>query len=430
MKFGTLSILITKISLILILYLYYSYVDISIQSSKIEAGCVLLLSLIFLFQTKSNLILCLVAFFIFYCNYSIVLGEYLIGGNLGIPVYEVKTTYIYGLTLRTLLLFVLVINLFYKKKDIKITNLEIKLKDNFVLFYGGTIILLYILIFGINRTELSTYSVSITPMYEYSILIFVLSYYYSGGIYIRKVVLSLLMFLFVLQDFYYGGRITSLQLILLFLVTIFVNKLSFKKILMFGLVGIILNSLVGAYRNSFELDRLNLLSVLSDLKDNMFVFDTPVYAYYASATHIAASEIIDSDTKLRSFFAFLGSVFLGDDSEIGNLTLFISNNYFLNIGGGVIPSHFYFWFGWIGVLAIAIIIVIIMNKFAKLEKDYHKLTFLIFIVTVPRWYLYSPLNLIKPILFLLIMFFVYKVFHIIIYRSVKKRIYMYDMKDN
>lgn len=404
-------LIVLKIFFVLCLLIYINNFEVTLFTNKIDAVSTLLFSFLLLYKSRNNLPVTLAAFFIFYCNYSIIMGEYLTDGRLGIPVYEVKTVAIYGITIRALLLFTAIITLLYNGKSVNLSKFKLIPKDNILIFYSLFFILIYILLFEVNRGNMNSYSVRISPIYEYSYLLFLFSYYSSGKSIIRRFLIVSLLTLFVLQDFYYGGRITALQIILLFTVTIFVQKLSFKFIIFSGFVGILLNSLIGVYRSNYSLNSINLLDIFINLKNSFFVFSTPVFAYYASATHVAASQIVSLNEKLRSLIAFINSIFVGSNNEISNLTIYVSNNYFLNIGGGVIPSHFYFWMGWTGVILISSFLVLLLNKIGGLTSDFQKLCFIIVITTVPRWYLYSPLSLFRPLILLTILYIVFITTH-------------------
>lgn len=400
-----------KILIVLLILIYVSVTQSTSSTITFDAILTLIFSAILLFKSRKNLPIFLVFLFIFYCNYSIVTAEYLIRGDLAAPIYEVKTIVNYGLTIRVMLLFSAIISLFYKESKMDILKFKLVPKDNIVIFISLFCTLLYVLFFEIDRGRLTEYSVRISPFYEYSTLLFIFSYYYSGNSKLKHTILTILLIVFVLQDFYYGGRVTSLQLIFLFLVTFFVHKLSIKIIVSGAVIGIFVNSLVGMYRQNYSLESANLLDILIGLKESYFVFSTPVYAYYASVTHIAATHITDFKIEFHSLISFVISIFIGSNPSIsdGNVTAFVAENFFNNIGGGIIPTHFYFWLGWIGVVIISIILVMLLNSTVNLKYDYLKICLLIVIVTVPRWYLYSPLSLFRPLLLISVLFLIFKV---------------------
>jgi hypothetical protein len=418
-----------KAVIVLSLIAYMNFSEITIFSNKVCGILTLVFSLLFLYKSKNKLPIFLIAFFILYCNYSIVVGEYLIGGSLGVPMQEVKTVEYYGINIRILLLFMSIVSLFLTSKKVKIDAFKITPRDNIVAFYGSLFALLLILIFGIKRGVMTSYTVSITPVYEYSTLFFFFAYYFSGKSILRKNLIISLIVIFILQDFHYGGRVTSIQLILLLLLTINVNKLSVKLILIGGSIGIFINTLIGAYRASYSLDSSNVLGIFGIFIGRYFVFDTPIYAFYSSATHIAAAGLVDIQQRFNLFFDFFLSIFIGNKTDTSDVTRFVSVHYFYNVGGGLITSNFYFWFGWIGVICIAILLVLILNKLGTGKSDYWKMVTIIIIFSVPRWYLYTPLSLIRPLLLISVLFLVFKATHHVLFKLAGKRTVINQMKN-
>ena len=397
------------------------YFEPSIQSNIMFGLFVILFSLILGYKAKGNLFVFIIAFFIFYSNYSIFVGEYLVGGELGIPLYQLKTEYHYGIAIRVLLLFVSMAALFLKPRVVEKMNFSLTPKDNILIFYTLYLVLILIWVFGIDKTAtLNTYSVSITPIYEYATLIFLFAIYSSGFKRFRVGILILMLVFFVLQDFYYGGRITSLQLILLFLITVFLKKLSTTIIIFGGIIGILINSVIGVYRNKYSLDSIGVFEIIRGVFNNYFVFDTPVYAYYTTVAHLAATEFMDWSIRLKSFLAFFFAIFNGNN-ELGDVTRYVTDNHYFNYGGGLIPTHFYYWLGWLGVVFIACILIIILNKIGTAKKDLWKLIAISIVMTVPRWYLYTPLSLFRQVFFVVILYYAFILAHNSLIRIAGKR---------
>ncbi len=403
---------------LILLIIYYILFPSSEITSKLEAVSSILLSLILVFKSRNSIPLMVAMLFLSYCIYSIGVGEYLVGGPLGIPLTEVKNFHIYDLTLRIVLLFMTTLAAFFPK----VTEINPpKPKDNVVIFYILIIILVYIGIYGIDRTFSNQYTVNISPMYEYSILLFLFGYFSSGDKFFRKMILVLIMAIYIFQDYYYGGRITSLQIIILAISTIFYEALNKKTALLLTIGGVFVNSLIGAYRTSFSLYGFSIWHVLLSLKDRLLVFDTPVYAYYASATHVASTELINIPFRERiiSFFNFVVSIFGGGNNNSGNVTKYVSENYFINVGGGLFPTHFYFWFGWFGVIMAALVVCFIFRKICTKNSDLYSLTAVIVISTIPRWFLYNPLTLFRMIFFVCVLYIIFTYGNRFIYAAVK-----------
>lgn len=320
--------------------------------------------------------------------------------------------------MRILFLFLFILTLYFPK----IENFRpIKPKDNVVIFSVLVIALIFIGLFGIDRVHTSKYTVSISPIYEYSILLFLFAYYSSGNKPIRKLVILILMGMFIIQDFYYGGRITSMQIILVAISTIFYNRVTSKSALLITFVGIFVNSIVGVYRSNFTLEGFNLINFFITLRNRWFVFDTPVYAYYASATHVASVELINLsiNERLGSLINFILSIFTGSESNSGNVTRYVSENYFSNLGGGLLPTHFYFWLGYLGVIIAAVIILLILRMISIRDKELYKLVTVVFISTIPRWFLYNPLRMFRMIFFVCLLYPLFELGHKFLTLSIK-----------
>lgn len=406
MKIKISSVL--KTIIITILYILIFNVEINEYTNTVNAILTLIVSGILVYKTRLNPLLVIVSIFIFYSNYSIVIGEYIVGGDLSVYYTEVKNTYYYGMAIKMLLMFMSTVTIFYNGKKLDSKEYKLKTKDNIIIYFAIMIMLLYILVFEVDRGNMNHYSVRISTLYAYSPILLLFLYYFSGGNKTRINIFVLISALFIVQDIYYGGRITSLQIVILIAITLFIDKIQFGKMIKLTCIGIVANSLIAAYRRSYTLYGINIFEIISNLIEGYFVFDTPVGAYYASATHIAAAESIGWDIRIESFLSFLKSIALGSKDIISNVTIFVSDNYYLNGGGGVLPSHFYFWLGWSGVILISIIVVLLFNKIGECRSDISKLIILSIISRSPSWYLYTPTNFFRSAMFMtMIMYFVF-----------------------
>ncbi len=378
----------------------------------------LVMSGILLYKSRNNTLMTLIAFFILYSNYSIVVGEYLVGGELGVPFYEMKTPEYYGMAIKILFVFMFIVTLFYEDRQINATHCYLEPRNNLLIFIVLVILLLYILVFEVDRSPRLVYSVRISPMYEYSGLVFLLAFYYSKASFFSNTLLIGLASVFIVQDMIFGGRITSLQLMIFLATTIFVHKLSFRRILIGGFAGIFLNSVVGVYRSSYTLTR-SLKDIFVDLLSGYLVFDTPVYAYFASVTHIAASKVASSNVRYTSLWSFVKSIVFGSNEISANVTSLVARDYFWNLGGGLMPTHFFFWLGWIGVVIIACIVVCVLNRIGSHgSSDLLVLITMAITVYSPRWYLYSPLAFVRgPFVFVPLMYMLLGIGDMIIRKS-------------
>lgn len=384
--------LIFQLPLIALVIIYIFATEPSVNINKFNAVLLLIASLVFVIKARNNRLVMLIAFFILYVNYSFVVGEYLIGGQLAAPMMEVKNTYNYGILIKIFLLFMSIVALFYSDSNSQLA--KPKLKDNKYIFWGIVVALAVIFIFGINRGPSETYTTKITPIYEYSIILFLFLYYYSGIHCYRRYVYLGMIVLFIFQDAFLGGRVTSIQLLLLLATTTFAQQLNIKNITFGGVIIVLFAAYIGNYRVGED-----SLNIINKMFNSLFVFDTSVYSYYASATHVAAAGLAEVDVRIGSLIAFIEAIILGSNS-LSNVTTFVSLEYFRNLGGGIIPSHFYFWMGWPGVLIISLFLVYLFNNIGEKPTNMSYLLSIAIVITTPRWYLYSPISLFRGAIFL------------------------------
>jgi hypothetical protein len=271
-------------------------------------------------------------------------------------------------------------------------------------------------VFKINREASFSYEVKISPLYEYSYIIFLFAVKYANTK-LKEIFITTLAVLFIFQDTILGGRVTSLQIMLVFAITLFYKYITIKRILLFAFVGVLFLSVIGSYRANYSYNENIVANTFLYLKKNMFVLDTVTYAYGAGITQLYAADFISVEDRVISFYNYCINVILGSSynfSEILNKETITNipataSNYHINYGGSVFPIYFYFWFGWLGVIISGILTSKYIAFFSKQKSELGSLIFLAIIVTVPRWYLYSPLALFRgPLVLLPLLFFLLK----------------------
>jgi len=371
----------------------------TVWSNKLVAGCLVCMSILLVLKTRNNLPMFILSAFVLYINYSIAVGEFFTTVLTSCPLTEVTNPTNYGIAIRCILLFTTILFLFYKASPHPVSDQysEYWVRNDAV-FYALIIVLLYFFFTGVNDTGRISYAVAITPGYEYSRVFFLFAFYFSGKNKLNMSVLLLLAGMYILQDLYYGGRVTSLQLLIFLLLTYFRDYMTPLRVTVLGIIGLFLFAWVGAYRVSYSLS-IPLSSIITAIFGSLFVFDTATYSFYASATHVATANIIGYDSKIHSFVQFLISIFTGSSSnKLADVTSF-SSQYFTNVGGGIIATHFYFWGSWLLVILASLAIVWIINKTSASNSLYSKLIFLSVVISTPRWYLYGPLVFFRGAIF-------------------------------
>ena len=340
----------------------------------------LIVSILFMIKVKKNIGLFVIGLFITYVNYSIFIGEFLFFETLTTPFTSLKTIENYGLAIKSVFIFIW--TLFYIMKDIQ--PLHITYRYDILIFIVSVLLLIYILVFGIIRTRLELYQVAITPLYEYSKLVLIVGFVFSGNKKGLKIILSLLALLLMLQDVYYGGRITTIQIGLIVLLMMFQNHINYKHILFLFVFGIIGLEAINIYRYNYDVTQINL-SMLSQIIKKYLMFDTATFAFYSSISHIEVSSLLSLGERLSWFIEFMLSMVELNTRNI-DISIYISNNYYFNYGGGLITSWFYFWLGYPGIIFISLLTVFLIRYAIKSTSLLHTLFFFVIIVTVPRWY--------------------------------------------
>ncbi|KAF2960925.1 hypothetical protein [Fervidobacterium sp. 2310opik-2] len=394
-------ILKTLIVCIVLLLLLYDYNKIT---NNLAAITLVFISFLWVLETLNNLPMFLMASFIMYINYSISIGEFLTTVPTSCPLNEVENLVNYGIAIRVILVFITIVFIFYKPRPYLTFNRPFEIENDFV-FLSMIFISIYIF-FQTRDIDRTVYNVAITPAFEYSKIFFLSSSFMVGKKKWRKVLIIILSLLYILKDFYYGGRVTSLQIIFVLILTLFIEHLDYSKLLLLGFFGLILLSFIGAYRASYTFN-ISLFDVLKILFSSLFVFDTATYSFYASATHIAASQIANLDLKFESFFQFLGAVFTSSSFFSKSDVTTLSAQFYLNVGGGILPTHFYFWGSWSMVILFGLLFVFFLNRLRYNSSLLARLTFLTIVISSPRWYVYGPLNLLRGAIFLPVIVYIF-----------------------
>lgn len=359
------------------------------EKSEFLAFFLVLFSFNLLYKVRFDINLIFIAIPIFYANYSIAIGEFLIK-NLQVSFNSIRFVdySYYHDTLLGICIFTIVFTFFIKPINKK-RNFEFK--DNAFIFYILVILIGLINILFFDRTISESYIVRSNSLHGYSFLLVIFMAYYSGNKKIRRNIITIIISTIALQSLVYGGRQAVIPIAVIFLVTLYPHKLNYKNITLAAVGGVIVLTIIGQLRGTATLDFATILDLF---KSDYYVQDTSVYAFNSSVTHVYAKNIYTGLARIKSFFAFLVSIFFGqgtDFTNLGNVTL-ISDTIQNNLGGGIVSSHFYFWLGWFGVITSPVIIVSIINKLNKSSQELSKLMFIGIVSTTSTWYLYSPLQ--------------------------------------
>lgn len=374
-----------------------------------------LLSLGIFYFSLNNTFGLIIFYLISYFNYSILMRRYIIktSSNLYLQIDDIN---IHGIGVTIILVFLIIVLLFLKKNFYKTKRIYIKNKENKYIVLIISIILIIIFLFAFGRPDIDGGRGEPSALYEYSIIFFILGFYYSGEKKIYRYTLLIILVCFGLQNIIYGGRITAIQLIMIVYVMFIHGKISIKYFIPFALVLFVYLNGIGTFRGSMSLDKNSLEIILNNLKNNMLTLDTADSAYFTSLTFVIVKEKISFLERIELFKNFCLSIFFGGSVTNSNLAYY-TRNYIFHYFGGVLPFFFYFWLGWIGIFIPSVIVAKIINYSSKLsliENDfpsYLKLIMVYLLVTIPRWYLYSPTPLFRGLLLFTLVYLFFKLVH-------------------
>lgn len=302
-------------------------------------------------------------------------------------------------------LYFLVLNITIKIQPIN-ENCKVKFKHNDYIFYGLFIITLLIILFF--RRSGSHYDgtggdVKVSSLYEYSLILIMFLYVYTNNKKSKLILFYIICFLYVFFTVIVGGRIEVILLALLLLTLKYQYVISFKKIVILLLIGIWFMSVFENVRqNPTILLTHKAVNVLNPFIDNIgvsnFQSSNEGDVFWASERMLLLIEeneisFFDRIEAALNYFisSFLPNRFL---SPLANLA-----NYKINIyttgGGGLAISYFYVMFGFVGVIVLGIFIAHMLNKLSTNSTPIIKCYVILLITTLPRWFAYNPIFLIK-----------------------------------
>lgn len=399
-----------------ILFAVYVAFGLNIDVMPYSYIYLLMINVYMLLQSRQNFLLFIVFFIILFSNYSIVYSNYFIkfDDTMFTDVLSERTQLV---SLNVLVLFNLLIFLFVRWKDVRPhvkENIFINSenKDNMIVLLL-TIILIFVFFFGFQLPEEEGGRGTPSTLYEYSLIFFILYFYYSGSQ--KKIVYVglLIVLLYSLQNFIFGGRIYGLQFLLVAYIMFLMHRVPMYKVLIGISVFFVLFSIIGVVRGALLTMDADIKSIFMSLFENGFALDTAYSAYYTSESFVYLDERVEG-VHLSLFLDFLKSIFVGSGSAPDSVLPAFSSDYVNHYGGGLLPYYFYFYLGVWGVLLAAMLAAFYFNMILSMteESNYFKKCLVVWIVsTTFRWYLYSPLPLLRGVLLLAVTYYIFAYIH-------------------
>ncbi len=243
------------------------------------------------------------------------------------------------------------------------------------------------------------------PQYEYSVVFYILAFYYSRGMNASfRILVTVIALSFAFRDFYFGHRATGLQILMTSYFFIFSNFYTFKRFILVAVIGSPFMTIVAAYRSNFSIENLNFETFSALIGGQMLAFDTAYYAYVASLTFLSVREMLQMDQILIHLYNYAVSLVL--IGNYGESLYQISKNFYQHSNGGILPFYLYFYLGAAAIPISAILMTSYLNLMSRLDlrknRGFVILIFAYIFATSPRWVMYSPNPLIRGVMIFMI----------------------------
>lgn len=359
---------------------------------------VLFINALAMIKVRKNWMLFIIAGVIFYSNYSIVFANYLGEIESYFTTFSHEQVAVEGIAI--LLLFSMGLYLVLPKVPKKYVHCSLIKNNRYNLLFVIALcaVLVLIFIYGFGRPDMTGERGTPSPIYEYSIILFIIAIYYSGKNRLLHVLLTGIMALFALQNFIFGGRITGLQLIICWFLCFYINRLTVKKAVPIAIIGLLFLSIIGDMRASFVISLDTIKEVISRLMTKGGSLDTAYSSYFTSLTFILTKDTLSIWWRLNMFGRFLLSMVLGG-SAISNSNLpAYTRAYYLHYFGGILPYYAYFYLGIFGIVLLFLYMKILFRLMVSTNETSSGLAkcLAIYLTTSTfRWYLYGPSQLIR-----------------------------------
>ena len=393
---------------------------------------ILLINLHSCFKVRHQWYLLVIYGVIFYSNYSICMANYIAPIENYFTAWKHTAYSIEGLHI--LLFFSLLLNLIIPQHISKKPILPLIQQNRRapILSMGILGVLILVGIFEFNHPDLAGTRGMGTAIYEYSIIGFIIGLYYTGKIQWLQLLYALVGSFFVFQNFIFGGRIEGLQIILLFILAFFSNKLRVKYVFPLLVIGLILLTGIGQFRAEFKLNIDSFLEITNRLTHEYLVTDTAYAAYFASLTFLAVLPFTPWTMRLKFFQQFLMYIFVG--SRLSGFDPWgYTKGFFVHYGGGLLPFFAYFYLGVVGVILLALYLRFLLGYIAivsECSSGFLRCITLYLTVTVFRWYLYGPSQLTRGCLLVAICYFSTTVYYKLHNEQAGTNILLHNKKEN
>lgn len=240
-------------------------------------------------------------------------------------------------------------------------------------------------------------SKNVSSLYGYGIIPMVVALRYSYS-HSRKVIVVLLALCYILKTLLYGGRIDAIMLMIAFYTMYFYKVFNKRTAVIFVFCAFLFNKAWEVIRVS--INHINVKQSFVDTASNFSISSgNSADVYYASERiiYLMKSGILGVQERFLSFMYFMESSVVSYSSlpALANLSSFNMSRYGTG-GGGLAPVFIYTWLGLPGVIMVSSLLGMGISRFIKGKCGTFVYFYIIFVIaTIPRWYAYYPIQLIK-----------------------------------
>lgn len=375
---------------------------------------ILLISNIYLHHLyRSDPYLSFVFLILIWMNYSVVVLQLgLIAASYNGLYASLNNTAISVLGLRILFYFLLLLLIFTliirKRSHKKIKEIENSFNILFIVVTFATFFTI------ISADYIMNTGIFPKSVYEYSIIFLIFALVLSRRI--SHLAFSITIaagILAVLGNVLSGDRIVGLQFSIVLYLLYFRERLSKKVVIFIASVGIVFLSYTGSNREGFSItDIQGMIQSLYILSDRMVTLDTSFSAYFTGLRILEFMGQLDAVERIRFFLHFLGSLLLGSlyPYEQANLAVYTFNLGFVHSYGSFLPVLSFFYLGFFGVMLTTFGLIYFFCKNGPRHSLLLEIVIIYFCATLFRWYLYSPVMLIRGLFFIVIIYLISRPF--------------------
>lgn len=273
---------------------------------------------------------------------------------------------------------------------------------NSLIFYFIFFVSLAIVIFfrPVGNVYMGDEDTSSSSLYEYNLILFFILYLYADSK--RKRILFIMLgILFTYFTVTSGGRVAIIMFSLLLMVVHYQKRINYKFYFI-SLIFVIwaLNIFEKVRSNPTVLLEENIFELVNPFNENKSGYQHSNFGdvVWASERLLILSEEgkLPLSERLYSFLYFCLSPFFSTSSlpELANLTTYKRD--FLSSGGGSLaPVIFYMYGGVLGVFLFARFVAKCLNRLFIVKDNFASYYSILMVVTLPRWFAYHPIQLIK-----------------------------------